>query len=316
MGGGKRKVVVCSSVIIILVLCYCSAAAEKKSYQLKLKDDMKYYMRIAIDWDITQSANGQEFFREQGFGYGYDIEVDEVTADGNIWLKCTYKWVRTKNKGPKRKMVYDSAVKDAIVPRPTLGFKALLDESFYIELTPQGRVKKINGLGRVLSNVRMKLPTRGIRRLLMPIVDHLKEEAMKKLFEQVLAVYPDDAVKAGDRWQRKGESLLEVPVVIENKWRVKEADTAFATFEVDMVITQDPNKKEDDQPQAKTTYNFSGKGHREVKINESTGLIVYSEQTEEISGYVKTEAKTAVRKELVVETKVKNVVTFEMKRRR
>ncbi len=326
MGNKKFKMVVSVFfVIVILIICPVDGA-ETNEYRLNLEKDKAYYIRIMIDKQTvirpssTQSAGKKEFAEQQNFGFGYNVDVDEVDGEGNAWIKLEYDWVSLLQKSPQGEVRYNSSKTYRVLPKSARGFAALVGQRFFVKMTPQGRIEKINGLGLLRSHVKSRLPGSATEEqkdaMLKGMDSQLEQMATKEFFETLMAIYPEVAVGVGDSWSEKTSSIGGLPVVAERKFELKERKGGVAVIGVNSVIESDPEAKPLRTGTLEVTYKLSGKQEGQIKMEESTGRVIYSKLTEEISGKTETRVMDGSGWRNISPIKIQGTTTFEMTERK
>jgi hypothetical protein len=249
-----------------------------------------------------------------------DFDVEEVDNDGNTWAKYTYRRVTFKAKGAGLDMEYDSDANRPKVPPQVLSLHLARGESFFIRVTPQGHIDKINGLSAVMGNAKSKIPNIAERDLLIRLVEqYFAEAAIKRELESRLAVFPDSAPPAavlrqqdagagaidiGDSWSRR-ELVDDDKTLLKWTWRLRErrgiAPDTIAVIDVNLVASPAPRSpsgeagsKVEGQPRfigdkqevaiggVKTRREVKGQGFGQIEIDEATGRIINSTLTHDL----------------------------------
>lgn len=291
-------------------------AAQKMQYKLTLQKGQKYYIRMITEQQITQTVMGQEQNIEQTIGMGTDFDVNDVDEKGNAWVRYAYRWAKFRQKGPMGEIVYDSSKKDSQVSPATQGFAALLGEEFWLKITSKGQVVEVKGLDKMRSNIQKKLPEGPMREAMMQgLQQYLGEEGIKELIESSMAMYPDMAVGVGDSWSKTIVLSYGLPMILENKWTLKQRKDGVATIEVASTFKPNPQAKPMEMGPTKMSYEISGKQQGIIEMEESTGRLISSKLNQEMSGQIKMVVSGPQPQEMAMPVKIKGVVTMEMSER-
>ncbi len=138
--------------VVAAVIFFCGGIAkseEKLLFRHKFEEGKNYYVKQITGLKITQVVDGKEQVNRQVTGFGYNFDVTEVDFDGNAWISCKYDWVKVYMKNAQDEISFDSSEEKVTIPLAAVGFKMILDESFYMNITPEGKVKRINGLNSI-----------------------------------------------------------------------------------------------------------------------------------------------------------------------
>ena len=293
-------------------------AGEKIQYKLKFEPGQKYYMRMTTEQKISQIVNGRRQSIDQSFGFGIDCDVEEVEANEDARIKYTYRWAKFRQRMPTgEETSYDSSKKVSPVPPAAQGFAAMLGEGFSIKITPQGRVKLVEGLKTMRNNIVKKLPYQGRTKELMieALKQYLSEEGIKETTESSMAIYPDKPVGIGDSWNKTVVLSQGLSMIVEHKWTLKERNNGLAAIEVDSTIRPDPQAKPMDMGAAKVRYALSGKQRGRIEMQESTGQIIRSEINQQMSGQMQMTGAGGQSQEMSIPMELEGVVTLEMTER-
>jgi hypothetical protein len=178
-----------------------------------------------------------------------------------------------------------------------------MGESFFIRITPQGRIDKINGLSAVIGNAKSKIPYIPERDLFIKMVEqYFKEASLKRDLEMMFNVFPDsDAkpLKVGDIWTRK-ELINNDKALLDRTWRFSELrggdSNAIAVIDVNTLILpaatdtagpQKTRKQLTDEPEVTigglaARSEVKGRGIGRIEIEQPTGRIINSSTTQDL----------------------------------
>jgi hypothetical protein len=318
MQGNKlRAVVVLAAVAVVLGVAQAETAG-KVLYRLHPQKGKKYFVKMVTDQQITQTMDGQEQNMEQTMGMGMDFDINDVNDRGDVWVRYTYRWMMLRQKGPMGEFVYDSAQKDVNVPPQVQGFAALLNSTYAVKLTPQGKALQVEGLDKMRDNVIKRLPEGPMREyMLKGMEEFLGEGAIKEFTQNSFTMYPDKEVGVGDSWTKTVSLTQGFPMIIENKWTLKDRKDGVATLDTVSEIKPNPNAKPMEMGPTKMTYELTGAQQGEVRMDEATGLMLTSKLQQQISGQMKMQSTGGQQpQEMTVPVKIKGTVTMEMKERK
>jgi len=315
MKAGEFTVRFLAGVVTVFMVISYAEAEEKIQYRLKFKEGQSYYIKRIFEQKVAQLVNGQEEITEQKTGFGYDFEVREV-EDGNAWINCTYKWVGIKQKGTKGEVLYDSSQKQSRVPLAAQGLAALVGESFYLKMTPLGEIEDIRGLDVMYSYIKSKIAGGAAKGLILSSIEqHLSEAGVKKFVEDSMAMYPEESVGLSDSWSKEIVTLKLPRVVTKKKWTLKDRKDGIGIIELNSIAKSDPNTGLLDSGGTARRYEMLGEGHGLIKIKESTGQIIHSEFTQDISGTVTVQNKAEIDNVVSMPVKIYSTITFTMSER-
>ncbi len=305
-----------SSAALVMLCCgqHCTAA-EKVQYAMRFEAGKKYHLKKVIEQKVTRVIQGTEQTVQQMTKLGSNFNVQDVEQNGSAWIDYTYTESALKLKGPGVDVDFDSAKTDKPVPLQAIGLALILGESFYVKMSPAGRVEKINGLESVLSSVRGKIPNvRGKEQILESMKQQLDESRITSELESFFAIYPDRAVSVGDSWSRRHVFPGPNGRIVETKWQLKQADDAVVRVQVSIELNSNPDAGPVNIRGVKMQREISGSGTGLIEINRSTGMIIRSKLTQDIVEQLRRAPGGAIRRSRTAGKPVKthSVITFEV----
>jgi len=286
--------------------------AEKTQYRLKLEAGKQYYMQTITEQQIADPTPAKEGTAVMTIGTGAKLDVSSIDANGNAQVTYTYKWIKIGVKSGTEEKVYDSSKSDSTVPQELQFFAPLLEENFSLTLTPEGRISEIKGLEKVRSNVEQKLPEGPIKEIAKSSLNQwLSDQVLREGIENAMAIYPDTPVGVGDSWSRNTAYSGGSAMILENKWTLKERKNGVAVIEVASSIKPNPNAKptEMGSPGMTSSSEFTGNQNGIIEIQESTGLIIKSNITQQMSGQTTITSPGAP--DNVTSMEIKGVISME-----
>lgn len=281
----SRMLTVSTACLVILALCEVGAAAVR--LELKLDKGKIYYQKGVVDQKITQTVMNQQQTIDQSIGSGMKLDVLEVDGEGNMRIRYTYLWFRFKSTNPMLQQDYDSARK-APVPSGAEGFAALIGQSYIMEMSPGGKVLKVEGMKELREAVLQKMSASAPAAPTMQVLNtFLDEGSIKEMAEASMAVYPDGPVELGDCWEEKASRTIGFPVLTASKWTLQKRAGGVATIGEVSSLRSNPDAPPMDAGGMKMKADLSGTQEGTLLVNEKTGLITSNKSRQTIKGDLK-----------------------------
>ena len=340
----------------IIVCCVCALAslaegAEQLRFRFQPGD--RFYLVSVDEQTTTQVVDGNQQVISQTIRLRCDLDIDEVEENGCAWAKYTYGRVAMKITGPSTKVEFDSGANQQKVPSQAMPLAVVVGEEFYVKITPQGRIDKINGLQSVAGSAKAKVPnTAGRNQVVQAIDSQFAEAVVKRELEDRLAVFPDlNAVtgpasarsprgEAGDpclvtppsagrgdeervtTWSRT-EQIDEEKIVVERTFRFKErmasGDTpgGITIIEVNVVVRPAADVDETVRGGVRMRREISGQGAGQIEIDEPTGRIINERLVQDSIEEIKAFSEGQVRRipPIPEPTRTHTIATFQMIKR-
>ncbi len=281
----SRMLTVTTACLAVLALCEVGAAAVR--LELKLGKGKTYYQKGVVDQKITQTIMNQQQTIDQSIGSGQKLDVLEVDGQGNMRIRYTYLWLRFKSTNPMLQQDYDSARK-APVPSGAEGFAALIGQSYDMELSPGGKVLKIEGMKELREAVLQKMPASAKTAPTMQVLNtFLDEGSIKEMAEASMAVYPDGPVEQGDSWEEEASRTIGFPTLTASKWTLQKRAGGVATIGEFSSLRSNPDGPPMDAGGMKMKADLSGTQEGTLLVDEKTGLITSNKGRQSIKGDLK-----------------------------
>lgn len=289
------------------------ARGEKVRLRLHLEKGKPYGLKMTIVQKIVQTIQGNKVDVDQTTGMEYAFDVQDVAKDGTMAVKVTYHAVQMKINGPTDKVDYDSANPPDEVPAAARAMAALVGQSFTLDITPEGRVTKVQGLDAMLAHMIEKLglpdgPTKTM------MEDQLKkqfgDQAMRQTMEQLMAVYPDKPVAVGDAWTKKVKLTKGFPLQIDTTYAMKGRKAGVATLDTKSTLKSDPKAEPLKMGPLSISYDLSGTQKGQIEMDEASGWTRGAKLTQEFSGKMKMEGAPGMTEPMSWPITAKSTITL------
>lgn len=196
---------------------------ESYTFRYNLKKGETYPFLLKTKQEQSVASGGQNLSMTSERTVGFDYFVEDV-VNNNFKIKATFKGFSEKFKAPTGETLsYDTnsaKPTDQDVAQSWTIYKAIIGESFQMEVDNKGKVISVNGLDKVVGNVQGKLKNdfnaeeqTMIRELLNA---SLSNEAIKSQFEETLNIFPDKNLTIGEEWSDT-QNISEGPIKGTNK---------------------------------------------------------------------------------------------------
>lgn len=274
---------------IALLLAAVASAQEPVSLRLNLQTGETYPQRVATKQVINQSLLGMEQTTETGLVLEYDFTVTKVDpATGVATLDAVYRRVAMEFSSPMLSMAYDSAAPPAEIHPALRPYAALVGASFTMDIAPDGTVPRVDGVDETVDAVleSADIPEGMRRQLEGQIREQFNDEAVRRLTEQTLAIYPESPVAVGESWSKRIDGAGMIPVVIDNTWTLKQADAANAGLAVESQIASAEGESLFEANGMTLKGVFEGSQAGTIDLDRVTGWIRRGELQQKLTGTV------------------------------
>lgn len=306
-----------AALIIVLVFSgglACQKRPSKIQYKLQLEKGKTYILRVVINQKISQTVQGQQKDTNQKIKMTYIYDVIDVDSAGNILIKVTFQAIRFSEAGPRGEIEYDSSNPPTSLSPEFRGLAALVGKSFTLKLAPDGQIKEIKGVDKMIDSMIEQLGVPEDRRDLTEksLKEQFGNEALKEMITKVTVKYPNKPVEKGSEWASEVTVSKGFPMILENTWKLKERQNGISVIEVSSKIESNTEAEPIEIDSMKIIYKLSGQQKGTVEIQESNGLTKHGQLTQEFSGEVRVEGAPQMAKPQSWPIKVKGQISFEM----
>lgn len=301
--------------VVLFSVGSCALAAEKTTLRLRLKAGESYTIAMTADQKITQTVGGAVQNIAQTIGTTYTFKTAAVDPDGTIHGTFTYDAVRCKMDGPGMVIDYDSSkvAPGAAAPVNPMAktFAALVGQTLDVVMTPEGRVTELKGADRIMAAVikAMALPEAARAAVEQQLKTQFGDEALKKTFEQITAIYPKDPVELGDTWDAEQHISMGFPMILKTTWTLKSLTGGKATIGAEGTIETGPPAAGAAAPAPGTpTLKLKGTQKGTLLLDQATGWLTSGNIAQAIEGSISVNAGG---QELVIPMTIKSDTKFE-----
>lgn len=261
---------------------------QKVKLRLNLEAGKTYKIVQIATQDITQTIMGQEQKIHQETSTFYDYKVLSKNASGEMKIEVTYTRVKFKQDGPNGLTEYDSDDKTAEANPATQGHAALIGKQFTMLITPMGKVKELEGIDQMLSDMidDMGVPDAQNQQLKETLKGQFGTEAMRANMEKSMALYPKKKVKVGDTWEVNTEMASPFAMVMNNSYKLVEIKNGLAKVQLTSTMKSAPNGAPMKTGEMKMTFKLDGSQSGVVFIDTQTGLTTKSDIDQDMKGDV------------------------------
>lgn len=268
---------------IICSLISISSFAQK-TYVLRQNYPTGYRYDFSINSDqiINQKIGGRDVHLTQNIGTDYTFDITEG-HNGEKDVKVTYNRIFMKSVAMGTTMTYNSDEQDSTKKNPFSGLKGA---SFFMTVTPDGGIKTVAGIDKMLDNMASKMTTdtSQVKQIKNALSKQFSEEVVKQTMESSFKIYPERAVKIGDKWTVDTKLQMSMPIETITEYTLKEVKDGIATLSVKGALV---SKGSFEVMGNKMETDLNGTNSGETSIDIKTGIVLNSHLRIELYGKMK-----------------------------
>ena len=194
-----------------------------------------------IEMNSTQNYQGRDFQSKMNFGY--DMEVLDKT-DSATTIRATYTRIAMDIASPSGNITLDSdqplkdtAANGELDPTTLMKqmFASMKGKSFVMTVAPDGTITQITGVDQMAEAMfnGMQVPEQYRQQMRAYFSQQFNNETLRQSFGNALNIYPNKAVKVGDKWEKKSNvTVAGSPVMSATTYTVKSIDGDRVTIDM------------------------------------------------------------------------------------
>lgn len=165
-------------------------------------------------------------------------------------------------------------------------------KTFQITMTHKGEVINVENLDTIIEPIFEELTEdlteKQTKEMKEQIVEAYGDEALKNSMEMITAIYPDEPVKEGDKWQLGTDNIesgVLMPMQVTTEYELAKLTADYAQIKGTGAVSTS-NKETSNSIMAQIPFMFELKGEilSELKVDLKTGWIIDANIKQEIQG--------------------------------
>ncbi|MGM9476766.1 DUF6263 family protein [Pedobacter sp. GSP4] len=258
--------------------------SAQKTYVLRQNypTGYKYDFSITSDQIINQKIGDRAINLTQNIGTDYTFDITEGHS-GEKDIKVTYKRIFIKSVAMGNTMTLSSDDQDSTKKNPFSGLKGA---SFYMIVAPNGSIKSVAGIDKMLDGMAAKMTTdtSQIKQFKDALSKQFSSEMVKQTMESSFKIYPEKPVAIGDSWTVDTKMQMSMPIETITQYSLKEVKDGIATLSVKGTLLSKGNFEVMGN---KMETDLKGTNSGETAIDMKTGMVLNSHLRIELYGKMK-----------------------------
>lgn len=263
---------------------------DKNMYRLRVSppSNAHYYFNIENESDITVEAESKEIenINKSEVGLSYSMQKD---SSGNLWLTMKYDKIHLYSKSGDKETEIDAANASETVNPMERMLGLLKAAEIKATITPHGEVSNIIGYKELGEKVIGEFDANdeyGKKMARAQWEQMVGQGLIKKNIDQLFKMFPDSAIRVGDKWKIQSEKEGELGLEAQTSYQLKAINN-------DIALIHSEGKLESSGTQTnlaglQAMADLKGTQDGEYKIETKTGMLLQSQQKADIEGVVQT----------------------------
>lgn len=306
----KNKILLISAVVSFASCKMLSNSnnkyADDKKYSLQLnpKLNSNYYYDITNASNVTVQADGKEINNKTKTTVGVQYNITKDSA-GNFIMGMTYDKIQLYTKKGDAESSYDAANAAASIDPVEKMLGTLKNANIKAVVTPAGDMKSITGYQELNNQLIASLETstfQEVEQVQSQWQRFIEEGLVKKNVDQLFKIFPDSAVRVGEKWKLTVKEAGELGLNVQNFYKLIEITDGVAIIESDGELSTGNSDVKLMGPGS--SIDVSGKQRSRYELDMETGMLITSTITSKGEGMVKVMGKEIP---LTIESEVKMI---------
>ena len=276
---------------IVFACLFLAAGFAVSSAQVKLsfnpEKGTKYeYLQTTLS-NVKQNVMGQDIPVEMEISTMYLMEIKDKTPL-EIQVQFTFQDIAYIISSPMMKMGYDSKnpIENPTDMDKIFGkmLNGMLGSSFTMVYAPDGSVLSVSGIEAIAENVTGAVANDGqiAAQMAIQVKQQFSETVMKNSFEQSFKIYPDQPVRAGNKWNKESEmSVNNMNTAFKTNYTLKNVNRNMATVAIEGNVEMISG--------AGMEGKLAGTQTGTLIVDTKTGLPVTGDMSQNIKGVISTQ---------------------------
>jgi len=157
----------------------------------------------------------------------------------------------------------------------------------------------------------MDIPPQAYKKSIEKMIsDQFGDNSIREMIENLMAIYPENPVSAGDSWSRKFTLTRGFPASFESIWTLKEVKDGKAVVQLNTKVKGlNPPIQKAGPPMPK--YKISGEQIGTYQIDLASGWVTKSVMNQKLTGKIEIEKSEQVQKAMSFPVSIESTITTE-----
>lgn len=276
--------------LILLTLILSETHLFSQKFNLKLNlEKGKTYKQISHQEVVTeQDFMGQSIIVTITITGEMEYFVKDI-IDDNYNMDVKFVRLGTVIESPEGKMEFNSDM-----PTEDDIFSMLLSKfvgkTFSMEITKKGKIPKITGINEIIdeqiNQLSGLLPKENLENLRKHLDESYGEIALKKNFEHMNDVYPENLISINDEWVIQTELNSVMPGVLTTTYQLLEANPDYYIIQGNGIIKTNNSPSKLKAGEMNLVYDLTGIMNSQIQLDAKSGWVHEMKVTQDMDGFI------------------------------
>jgi hypothetical protein len=266
---------------------------ENTVYRLHLNPpkDSKYYFIVSNESKLQMETDDKKVdnISRTTTGLNYSIQRDSI---GNLLLQMTYDTIHIYSKTGEKEQEMDASNASLSINPVEKMLGVLKTAQINATISSKGEVTEIKGykeLGAQLINGFAQEDIYGRQAAQSQWDQLIGKGLIKKNLDQLFTIFPDSAIRIGDKWKIESKQEGEFGLNVKTFYRLKDIQDGVAVIESEGELVSDESPV--NLAGYSVTANLKGSLDGEYRIETKTGMLLNSNIITHLKGIVQSNGK-------------------------
>lgn len=297
--------------LIVISIFLTSCNNEKIDLSLNLEKGKQYRQLSSSKVTMVQEFGSQKVDVVMTVEGSMLYEVIDILQDDYI-IDVQYESLSLGMNSPFAKMQFDSDIKDENDVFSDFLSK-MTGNKFNIRMNKKGKIIEVKNIDRLIDSLLVSLPEvsdEEKEQMRQQINNSFGPDAFKGNFEMAIAIFPENLVKKGEKWEIVTNLKSGMSAIITTEYKLTKLTADYVIIKGTSVIKSDDNETFIETNGIPMKFDLNGSMISELKIDRATGWIIEANITQEIKGDVEVKQSTDMPTGLKMPMDIKSEMKF------
>ncbi len=271
--------------LILITLFFLSCGKQNADLSLKLEKGKEYKQVTQTNATISQEINGQLLNMGMKMNATMVFHVIDITNDG-YEMETRFEKLGMSMSMPQGAIEFSSEKNDKTDIMSTV-LAAMKNKIFSLTLSKTGKVIEVRNIDNLWSttiNAFAQLNEIQKEQIQAQIMKAYGGDAIKGSIESVTAIYPENPVNEGDKWNVNTKLEAGMSANMVANYEFSEIKKDFAVIKGKSTIETNDKDAYIETNGMPLKYDLKGSQTSEIKVDVKTGWIIEAKINQEIKG--------------------------------
>jgi hypothetical protein len=271
--------------LLFFTLAALYAQAQPVDLSLRLNNGQEYKQVTNSKMTITQVFNGNNLTIDMNINGTMTFSV-KYSNDYGFYMDAKFQKLSMSMRMPQGSMEFSSEKYDANDIFSTI-LGAMKNKSFEVVMSKTGKITEVRNIEALWSSIINQfdqLSEMQKKQIKEQIMKAYGADALKGNIEMVTSIYPDKAVKKGEKWAIRTKLESGMSASMNTEYELVDIAETYILINGNSIIQTEDKEAYIETNGMPVKYDLTGSMKSVIKVDKSTGWIIEASINQEIRG--------------------------------